>query len=146
VLDPASGRSNFSIEVARRQADLGLHPDTISTDMSTPGRSEVVHSLMECMAKFMALGYSLEDVVRMTTVNAARALGKDAELGAIVVGREADLTIMDVLPGRWKFADCRQEAFTGEHAIVPVQTVRGGELFAPDWGPYPWGWLPEEAA
>lgn len=146
VLDPASGRSNFSIDVARRQADLGLHPDTISTDMSTPGRSEVVHSLMECMAKFMAVGCSLEDVVRMTTVNAARALSKQDELGAIAVGREADLSVMDVLPGRWKYADCRKEAFSGDHAIVPVQTVRAGELFAPDWGPYPWGWLPEEAA
>jgi dihydroorotase len=146
VLDPASGRSNFSIDVARRQADLGLQPDTISTDMSTPGRSEVVHSLMECMAKFMAVGCSLADVVRMTTLNAARALGKQDQLGAIAVGREADLTIMDVLPGPWKYADCRQEAFTGDHALVPVQTVRAGELFAPDWGPYPWGWLPEEAA
>ena len=29
--------------------------------------------------------------------------------------------------------------------MVPVQTVRAGELFSPDWGPYPWGWLPEEA-
>lgn len=145
VLDPASGRSNFSVDVARRQADLGLHPDTISTDMSTPGRREVVHSLMECMAKFMALGYRLEEVVRMTTANAARALGREADLGAITVGREADLTIMDVLPGRWKYADCRQQAFTGDHALIPVQTVRAGELFAPDWGPYPWGWLPDAA-
>ena len=145
VLDPASGRSNFSVDVARRQADLDLHPDTISTDMSTPGRAEVVHSLMECMAKFMALGYRLEDVVRMTTVNAARALGRQADLGAIAVGREADLTIMDVLPGRWTYADCRQERFTGEHALVPVQTIRASELHAPDWGPYPWGWLPEAA-
>jgi dihydroorotase len=30
-------------------------------------------------------------------------------------------------------------------ALAPVQTIKGGELFAPDWGPYPWGWLPEEA-
>jgi hypothetical protein len=29
--------------------------------------------------------------------------------------------------------------------LVPVQTVRAGELFSPDWGPYAWGWLPEEA-
>jgi hypothetical protein len=28
---------------------------------------------------------------------------------------------------------------------VPVQTVRRGELFSPEWGPYPWGWLPEQA-
>jgi dihydroorotase len=144
VLDPASGRGNFSYDVARRQADLGLHPDTISTDMSTPGRADVVHSLMECMAKFMALGCSFEDVVRMTTVNAARALAREGELGAIAIGREADLTILDRVPGRWKFVDCRKQPFTGEHALVPVQTLRAGELFSPDWGPHAWGWLPEE--
>jgi len=144
VLDPASGRSNCSFEVARRQADLGLHPDTISTDISTPGRREVVHSLMECMAKFMGLGYSFEDVVRMTTVNAAQALGMAGQLGAIATGREADLTIMDVVPGRWKFTDCRGGSLAGEQALVPVQTVRAGDLFAPDWGPHPWGWLPAE--
>jgi dihydroorotase len=99
---------------------------------------------MECMAKFMALGCSFEDVVRMTTVNAARALAREGELGAIAIGREADLTILDRVPGRWKFVDCRKQPFTGEHALVPVQTLRAGELFSPDWGPHAWGWLPEE--
>ncbi|HLG70723.1 MAG TPA: amidohydrolase/deacetylase family metallohydrolase [Chloroflexota bacterium] len=145
VLDPASGRGNFAYDVARRQADLGLHPDTISTDMSAPGRQEIIYSLMECMAKFMSLGYSLADVVRMTTVKAAKALHREHELGAIAVGREADLTIMDVVPGKWRFVDCRKQTFTGDQAVIPVQTIRAGELFAPDWGPHPWGWLPEEA-
>lgn len=145
VMDSASGRSNFSYEVARRQADLGVRPDTISTDLSTPGRASVVYSLTECMAKFMALGYSFADVVRMTTTNAAAALGLQEELGAIAVGREADLSILDAVPGRWRFTDCRQQSFTGERAIIPVQTVRAGELVAPDWGPHPWGWLPEPA-
>jgi dihydroorotase len=49
------------------------------------------------------------------------------------------------LTGRWAFADPFGHQFTGEHALVPVQTVRAGELFAPDWGPHPWGWLPPEA-
>jgi hypothetical protein len=26
-----------------------------------------------------------------------------------------------------------------------VQTIRAGEVFAPEWGPHPWGWLPPEA-
>ena len=34
---------------------------------------------------------------------------------------------------------------TGTKALVPVQTIRAGTLYSPDWGPYPWGWLPEEA-
>jgi dihydroorotase len=119
VLDSASGRSNFSFDVARRQADLGLHPDTISTDMSTPGRADVVYSLMERMAKFIALGYTLADAVQMTTSNAARALGKAETLGSPAVGREADVTIMDVLPGQWKFTDCRRQTLVGQQASFP---------------------------
>ena len=97
------------------------------------------------MAKFMSLGYSLADVVRMTTTTAARGLGLADQLGAIDVGREADISIFDVVEGKWRFTDTVQHVFTGTKALVPVQTIRGGEFFPPDWGPYPWGWLPEEA-
>jgi dihydroorotase len=143
IMDSALGRHNFSHQVARRQADLGIHPDTISTDITPGGYGEIVYSLLECMAKFMALGYSLADVVRMTTSNAARAIGLTNELGAIAVGREADLSIIDVVSGRWHFTDTLAQPFSGEQILVPVHTVRAGELIAPNWGPHPSGRLPE---
>lgn len=145
VMDPAAGRSNWSYEVCRIEADQGFSPDTISTDITTPGREGMVFSLTEIMAKFMAAGYTLEQVVRMTTSNAAKAIRLEDRIGAIKVGYDADLTVLDDVTGKWRFADPFGAQFTGEHALVPVQTVRAGELFAPDWGPHPWGWLPPEA-
>jgi dihydroorotase len=145
VLDPALGAGNFGIDIASQQADIGLYPDTISSDLTAGGRTRVVYSLMECMGRFMAAGYKVEDMVRMATVNAAKALGMSDEIGALAVGREADITIMDIVPGRWKFIDTVSKVFTGETALQPVQTIRAGEVFAPEWGPHPWGWLPEEA-
>ncbi len=144
LIDSALGRGNFGYEVARRQTELGVHPDTTSSDLTAGGRKLGV-GLLDSMAKFMALGYSLADVVRMTTTNAARGIGLADQLGALAVGREADISIIDVVEGKWKFTDTIQQAFTGTKALVPVQTIRAGELFPPDWGPYPWGWLPEEA-
>jgi dihydroorotase len=144
VIDSALGRGNFGIEVARRQAELGMHPDTTSSDLTGGGRRLGV-GLLDSMAKFMSLGYSLSDVVRMTTVNAAKGIGMADQSGTIAVGREADLSIFDVVNGNWKFTDTLNQPFTGDKALVPVQTIRAGELFSPDWGPYPWGWLPEEA-
>jgi len=144
VIDSALGRGNFGIEVARRQAELGMRPDTTSSDLTGGGRSRGV-GLLDSMAKFMSLGYSLSDVVRMTTVNAAKGIGLGDRCGAIAVGREADLSIFDVVEGKWKFTDTLNQPFTGDKALVPVQTLRAGELFSPDWGPYPWGWLPEQA-
>jgi len=144
LIDSALGRGNFGYEVARRQAERGVRPDTTSSDLTAGGRNLGV-GLLDSMAKFMSLGYSLADVVRMTTTNAARGLGLADQLGAIAIGREADISIFDVVEGKWKFTDTVQHVFTGTKALVPVQTIRGGELFPPDWGPYPWGWLPEEA-
>jgi dihydroorotase len=145
VLDPALGAGNFGFDVARTQADLGLVPDTISSDLTAGGRGRVVYSLMECMGRFMAVGYSVADMVRMSTANAAKALGLQDETGALKVGREADITIFDVANGKWKFIDTTQKEFTGEKAMTPVLTVKAGEVFAPEWGPHPWGWLPPEA-
>jgi dihydroorotase len=144
TLDSALGRGNFGINVARIQADLGLMPDTTSSDVTLGGRTRGV-GLLDSMSKFMAVGYTLTDVVRMASVNAAKAIGLADQVGAIAVGREADLSIFDVVTGRWKFTDTKEVPFTGEKALIPVQTVRAGALFSPDWGPYPWGWLPEEA-
>ena len=144
VLDSALGRGNFGIEVARRQADIGLFPDTISSDLTALGQT--FHSLLECMAKFMSIGYTLSDVIKATTVNAAQALGLAGELGAIAVGRDADLSVIDVVEGDFTFTDTRGQAFTGRYGLVPVRTVKAGEEFSPGWGTHPWGWLPATAS
>jgi dihydroorotase len=143
VLDSALGRGNFGIEVARRQADLGLYPDTISSDLTASGQS--FHSLLECMAKFMSIGYTLAEVVKATTASAAALLGMAGELGAIAVGRDADLTIIDVAEGDFTFTDTAGQAFRGGYGLVPVRTIKGGEEFSPGWGTHPWGWLPASA-
>jgi dihydroorotase len=143
MLDAALGRHNFSFDVARRQREAGLYPHTISTDITPGGYGEIVYSLMECMAKFLALGYSLADVVRMTTAEPARALGMSDQLGALAIGREADISVFEVVSGAFRFRDTVGDVVTGEQAIVPLQTVRAGELFAPNWGPHPSGWAPE---
>jgi dihydroorotase len=143
VLDSALGRGNFGIEVARRQADIGLYPDTISSDLTAFGQT--FHSLLECMAKFMSIGYTLSDVVKATTSSAAKVLGLQDEIGAIAVGRDADLTILDLVEGDFTFTDTTGQAFNGGYGLAPVHTVRAGELHAPGWGTHPWGWLPASA-
>jgi dihydroorotase len=143
ILDSALGRGNFGIEVARRQADIGLYPDTISSDLTAFGQT--FHSLLECMAKFMSIGYTLSDVIKATTSSAATLLGLQDEIGAIAVGRDADLTILDVVEGDFAFTDTTGQAFNGRYGLAPVHTIKTGELHAPGWGTHPWGWLPASA-
>ena len=145
VFDPAHGRSNFNFEVAKRISNQDFHPHTISTDLTLNGRKGPIHGLTETMSKFMAVGYSLEQVVRMVTAAPAAAVGMGDTLGSIAVGREADLSIIEERGGKWKFEDSQGNSFTGEHALVPVHTVRAGEMISLDWGPHAWGWEPAEA-
>jgi dihydroorotase len=143
VLDSALGRGNFGIEVARRQADIGLYPDTISSDLTAMGQT--FHSLLECMAKFMSVGYTLADVVKATTSSAASALGLADTVGALAVGRDADITILDVAEGDFVFTDTTGQEFSGSYGLAPVYTLKAGEEFSPGWGTHPWGWLPASA-
>jgi hypothetical protein len=52
---------------------------------------------------------------------------------------------LDEVNGDWKFEDTEGETLRGDKALAPVVTVKSGEVFAADWGPRPWGWLPESA-
>jgi dihydroorotase len=145
TLDTAHGRQNFSFAVARKMLDQGVIPHTISTDLTIPGRTHTVHSMTEMLSRFLALGFSLEDVIRMATANSAKALGLSDTLGSLAVGREADITVMEEHTGSWVFHDTEGATLNSDKALTPTVTVRAGEAFTPDWGPRPWGWLPDSA-
>ena len=144
--DTAFGRMNFSFEIARRVLDQGVIPRSISTDLTVPGRLNTVHSMTEMLSRFMALGFSLEDVIRMATANPAEALGMEDALGSLAVGREADITVLEEVAGDWVFDDTFGDTLGGTRALVPVVTVKSGEVIPPDWGPRARGWLPESAS
>ena len=142
VMDTAFGRFNFSFDVARSALDQGLMPDTIATDMTIPGRAGTVFSMPEMLTRFLALGLSLDEVIAMVTANPARALGMCAVLGSLEPGREADISVLEAVSGDWTVSDVRGQNLRTELAIRPALTVRAGEVITPDWGPHPWGFLP----
>jgi dihydroorotase len=144
-LDTAHGRMNFGFGVARKVLDQGLVPHCISTDLTIPGRLNTVHSLVEIMARFLGLGFTFDQVVAMCTVNAARALGEQDRLGTLAVGRQADISVLDLREGDWVVYDTLRDSLRVTQAPVPVLTVKRGALFEPEWGPHPWGWEPEPA-
>jgi len=145
VFDTALGRVNFSFEAAKAVLGEGFVPDTISTDSIGLSRFEIVHSLVECMSKFLALGLSLEDVVRMTTSRPAEVLGMENEIGVLKPGCAADISILEIVEGDWVFRDGTSAVECGTVALQPRATVRAGGVVPLDYGPRPWGWLPESA-
>ncbi len=97
------------------------------------------------MNKFLTLGFSVEDVIMMTTTNSAVSLGESGNLGSLAVGREADISVLETVTGSFIHHDAAGGSNTGSIAVVPVFTVRAGEVQPLDPGPHPWGWAPESA-
>jgi dihydroorotase len=142
-LDTAHGRMNFGFNVGRRVLDQGLTPHCISTDLTIPGRANTVHSMVEIMARFLGMGFTVEQVIAMSTVNPARAIGEANRLGSLAVGRQADISVLEVRDGRWVVYDTLRDSMKIDKTVVPVLTVKRGRVFEPEWGPHPWGWEPE---
>jgi dihydroorotase len=141
--DTAHGRMNFSFDVGRRIIDQGLLPHCISTDLTVPGRVHTVHSMTEMMTRFLGLGFTLPQVVTMSTANPAKAIGAEQRLGRLAVGRQADISVLDVQDGDWTVYDILGAPLRVDRAFAPHVTVKRGVVFTPDFGPRPWGWWPD---
>ncbi|HEU4369552.1 MAG TPA: amidohydrolase/deacetylase family metallohydrolase [Methylomirabilota bacterium] len=143
--DTAHGRMNFSFDVGRRIIDQGLLPHCISTDLTVPGRLNTVHSMTEIMTRFLGLGFTLPQVVTMATANPAGAIGAEQRLGSLAVGREADVSVLELQEGDWVVYDILNTPLRVNRAFAPHLTLKRGKVFTPDFGPRPWGWLPDRA-
>ena len=143
--DTAHGRMNFSFEVGRKILDQGLLPHCISTDLTVPGRVMTVHSMTEMMTRFLGLGFTVPQVVTMSTTNPAKAVGLDGRLGKLEAGRQADVSVLDVKEGDWMVYDILGAGLRVDRAFAPHVTLKRGRVFTPDFGPRPWGWWPDRA-
>jgi dihydroorotase len=142
-ISAASGGAHLSFRVARAMLDKGIKPSFIASDLNSINYRRGCFSFTEIMSQFLALGLSLEEVVRLSTIEPARVIHREEALGRLRVGADADISVLDVVEGRWEFTDCDGERLVGDESLVPVLTLRAGQPVVPDWGPHPWGWLPE---
>jgi dihydroorotase len=122
-----------------------VEPHCISTDLTVPGRIRTVHSMTEMMTRFLAMGFTLDRVVEMCTINPARAIGEEARLGSLEVGKQADVSVLDIQDGDWVVYDVLGNGRQSERAVTPVLSVKRGEVYEAGWGPRPWGWAPDNA-
>lgn len=129
--DVGHGLHNLNFDVARRVLDQGLKPDGVSTDGHWGNRSGPVYDLPTTMAKLMALGFSLSQVVEMATVNAARLLRREDELGSIRPGRAAEISVLRLEEREWQAIDSQNGTIAARQALTPVFAVRNGEIYEP---------------
>jgi len=131
LMDVGHGLHNLSFDVARKVLDQGLHPDSVSTDGHRGNRAGPVYDLPTTMAKLMALGFSLNQVIEMATANAAKLLGRSAEMGSLRVGHPAEISVLKIEDREWKAIDSQKGTIPAHQAITPVFAVRDNTIYEP---------------
>jgi dihydroorotase len=126
VLDVANGISNFSYAVARAMMAQGIFPTTLSTDVTRTSVPGPAYGLTVTMSKFLELGLPLEKLIAMTTLHPARVIGVDNRKGALKPGMDADISILEIQPGRWRLPDSHEELLDVTRLIRPVLTIKTG--------------------
>lgn len=131
ILDGGRGKANLSFDTARQLRVEGISADTISTDLTLHSRRGPVYDLLTTMSEFLALGFSLREVVERTTVGPAKALRKDHEIGSLSPGYRADVSILKEVDGPWENRDAEGVVLRADRGLEPVLTIKGGKLYEP---------------
>ena len=149
VVDVGHG-SHFSFDMARRTLDAGIRPFTLGADMhgynvrvpqtgmsdeeraSNPFAGVAPFNLTIAMTELLALGLELEEVVATVTANAAKLIRMEDDLGSLDVGREADVSVLDVLKGRFRLSDNSGVEVVTETLLRPAFCLRGGTRYDAD--------------
>jgi dihydroorotase len=130
IFDVGHGGGSFDYTVAEVAMAQGCPPDTISSDIhvfsgNTPGMPYVTW----VMSKFLGLGFTLDQVVAMATINPAKIINRLPKLGTLQIGAPGDVAIMELIEGPVTFVDTRNNTRSGKAYLKPVQTVTAGVPF-----------------
>jgi len=131
IFDVGHANGHFDFDLVRRAMDNGLLPDIISSDLhGRMGPDNPVVDMPTTMTKFLHLGLNLEQVVAACTINPAKVIGWQDRLGSLEVGREADIAVLELVPGPAKLRDCVGGEITTHQRIAARWTIRHGEVIA----------------
>ncbi|SDT79567.1 amidohydrolase/deacetylase family metallohydrolase [Actinoplanes derwentensis] len=140
LLDLGHGSGGFAFDVLEAQLAAGLRPFTVSTDLHARSLHGPVFDLPTTMAKLLAVGVPMAEVIDAVTARPARALGLPG--GSLAVGEPADLAIFDVRAEPLDLVDAHRQIRTSPVRLINEATYVGGRLLAPRLPAPPAPWIP----
>ena len=131
VIDVGHGGAAFDYTVCEPALQQDFGPDVISSDINALGANSPAKPFMPwIMSKFLNLGYTLEQVVAMSTINPAKVIDRLPKLGTLQVGAPGDVAIFELIEGPVSFVDTRKNVRQGARHLKPVQTIRAGRVMS----------------
>lgn len=128
LFDVGHGTSSFSFRVLRKAVELGIRPDSISTDIYLQNYEGPVKSLTVTLSKFLALGFTLYDTIASATALPAKAIGLEDEIGTLSIGATADISIFTIQNGVFDFCDSEGEHIQGIDMLTYKYIIKAGKL------------------
>ena len=131
VFDVGHGAGSFSFEVAERALADGFYPGNISSDLHVYNVEGPVFDQVTTISKFMWLGMSLYEVIRLTTETTAQTIGRSDKLGTLKPDSIGDAAILSLDCGRFTLTDSVGRSITTSTKLSHVSTIRSGKLYKP---------------
>ncbi len=129
--DLGHGLNNMSFDTAARVLDQDVQPHTISTDGHQLARDRLVYDLPTTMAKCLALGFTVPEVVEKATYETARLVNRPDLVPGVAVGQPANLSVLRLEEADWQAEDSMGQQLTARQRLVPLLAIRGDEVFTP---------------
>ena len=126
IFDIAHGMGSFSWDSARKMDAAGFRPDVISSDIHAFCINGPAHDNLNVMTKFLALGWSVKDVIAAASIAPARVLSRP-DLGHLGNTAQPEASVIRQTPGSVDLADVTGEVVNYDSMLTPVGTVSGGK-------------------
>ncbi len=130
IFDIGHGGGSFGFGTTRKMLAAGFMPDVISSDVHVISIEGPAFDLLTTMSKFLCLGVDLPTVVKLSTTNAAAAIGR-ADLGTLKPGSVGEATVIDVTQGKFDYADSIGERMMGDKRLISAGVVLAGKWWHP---------------
>lgn len=136
IFDTAEGRKHGDFEVMTKAMEQGFIADMCSTDLVLGSMyRRPIFSLPNLMSRYLCMGISLKEVIKMTTERPAKLMGMENEIGCLSEGAYADVAIFDIMDKEQLYRDWKGSTFLANKLLKPEMTIKDGYIMycAPDY-------------
>ncbi|MBM3525437.1 MAG: amidohydrolase family protein, partial [Alphaproteobacteria bacterium] len=130
IFDIGHGAGSFGFRTTRAMLANGFLPDVISSDIHVLSIDGPAFDLVTTMSKFLILGVDLATVIKLATLNAAKAIGRP-ELGTLKPGSIGEASVLEIRNGSYEFVDAIAEKVVGKQRIYGAGVVLNGRWWHP---------------
>ncbi|KPI56761.1 hydrolase [Clostridioides difficile] len=136
IFDTGEGRKHGDFEVMLKAKEQGFIADICSTDLVLESMfRRPIFSLPNLMSRYLCMGISLYDVVKMTTQNPAKLMKMENQIGCLSEGANADVAIFDIMDVKQIYTDWKGSKFEADKLLKTEMTIKDGFIVycAPDY-------------